>query len=134
MPELAPDKLALKGRILLAEDGIDNQKLIAFHLKRAGADVDTAGNGLLAIELLEKAASQGFRYNLLLTDIQMPEMDGYESTRHLRKSGHDIPIVTLTAHALSEDRRKGFEAGCDDYLSKPLDKKTLLEVCAKHMR
>jgi len=134
MPESLPDKVSLDGRILLAEDGIDNQKLIAFYLKRAGADVDIASNGLLAIELLEKAATQGFRYSLLLTDIQMPEMDGYALTRYLRQCGDDIPIVALTAHAMTEDRQKGFEAGCNDYLGKPLDKKILLDVCAKYMR
>jgi PAS domain S-box-containing protein len=121
----------LKGRILLAEDGTDNQRLIAHHLRKAGAQIDIADNGLVALEKLEAAAAQGQPYELLLTDMQMPKMDGYTLARTLRQRGNAIAIVALTAHAMSEDRAKCLRAGCDDYASKPIDKKQLLSTCAQ---
>jgi len=122
---------ALAGRVLLAEDGRDNQTIVAFHLKKAGAEVDVAGNGRVALEMLERAAAAGRPYDLLLTDIQMPEMDGYTLTRALRDCGSRIAIVALTAHAMAEDRQKCLDAGCDDYLVKPIDKAKLLAACAR---
>lgn len=124
-----PTKLA--GRILLAEDGIDNQKLITFHLRKAGATVDVAENGRIALEMIDNAIAIGQPFDLLLTDIQMPEMDGYQLTQTLRARGMGIPIVALTAHALAEDRQKCVQAGCDDYESKPIGRATLLAVCQK---
>ncbi|MEK6703169.1 MAG: ATP-binding protein [Planctomycetota bacterium] len=120
----------VQGRILLAEDGVDNQRLIMFHLKKAGAAVDLADNGRIALEMLEKARSEGNPYDLLLTDMQMPEMDGYTLARTVRERGSTIPIVALTAHAMAEDRAKCLAAGCDDYASKPIDKSRLLATCA----
>ena len=122
---------ALAGRILLAEDGRDNQTIVAFHLRKAGAEVDVAANGRVALEMLEHAAATGKPYDLLLTDIQMPEMDGYTLTRALRDCGNRIAIVALTAHAMAEDRQKCLDAGCDDYAVKPIDKAKLLATCAK---
>ncbi len=121
----------LHGRILLAEDGIDNQRLIAFHLRKAGATVAVADNGRRALEMLTEP---GASYDLLLTDMQMPEMDGYSLARTLRARGSRIPIVALTAHAMAEDRRKCTEAGCDDYASKPIDKAALLAACTKWLK
>jgi PAS domain S-box-containing protein len=119
------------GRILLAEDGVDNQRLVSFLLKKAGATVDIAEDGQIALEMLEKAIELDSPYNLLLTDMQMPVMDGYVLAKELRSRGVQVPIVALTAHALAEDRQKCLDAGCDDYLSKPIDKHALLSVCAK---
>ena len=126
----APARM-LTGRILLAEDGRDNQFLIAYHLRKAGAEVDIAANGRIALELLGHAAAEGRPYELLLTDIQMPEMDGYTLARSLRESGSALAIVALTAHAMAEDRQKCLDAGCDDYAVKPIDKARLLETCAR---
>lgn len=121
----------LNGRILLVEDGEDNQCLISFLLKKAGAEVEIAENGSVALEKMEIAASApGSRpFGLILSDMQMPVMDGYTLARTLRERGDHIPIVALTAHAMAEDRERCLDAGCDDYLSKPIDRHSLLEAC-----
>jgi CheY-like chemotaxis protein len=121
----------LSGRILLAEDGVDNQKLISFHLTKAGASVSIASNGQIALQMMQDANQQGRPFDLLLTDISMPELDGYELVRRLRAMGCKIPVVALTAHALAEDRDRCLEAGCDDYQSKPIVKRDLLETCKR---
>lgn len=120
----------LSGRVLLAEDGPDNQRLIAHHLRKAGATVEIADNGRIALEMISKAAGDGRPYDLLVTDIQMPEMDGYTLVRTLRASGSRLAAVALTAHAMSEDRQRCLDAGCDDYASKPIDRAALLKTCA----
>lgn len=122
--------MMLSGRILLAEDGMDNQRLITFHLKRAGAVVDVADNGAIALEMIEQAALAGVAYDLLLTDMQMPEMDGYTLARTLRERGSGLAIVALTAHAMAEDKQRCLAAGCDDYATKPIEKAALLRICA----
>jgi len=121
----------LAGRILLAEDGEDNQRLISFHLRRAGADVTVAENGRIALDMLMAAEAEGAPFQLLVSDMQMPEMDGYTLARTLRARGRTIPIVALTAHAMADDRKKCLDAGCDDYASKPIDKIALLTTCAR---
>ncbi len=121
----------LKGRILLAEDGLDNQRLIAFHLRKAGAEVALAVNGRIALEMIDEATRSGSPYDLLLTDIQMPEIDGYMLARKLRERHYALPIVALTAHAMAEDRQKCLDAGCDDYTTKPIDKVGLIGICQK---
>ena len=114
------------GRVLIAEDTPDILKILTHHLKRAGLTVETAANGLLAIgQALAKP------FDLILMDIQMPELDGYSATRALRRSGYAGPIVALTAHAMREDRERCLEAGCTSYLSKPVSTKALLEEVAR---
>ena len=121
----SPGKLLLGVRVLLAEDGIDNQRLIATVLRKAGAEVEIAPNGQVAVE---KARSKDF--DVVLMDVQMPLMDGYEATRTLRRQGYKRPIVALTAHAMSGDRRRCLEAGCDDHLTKPIDRTRLVHAVA----
>ncbi len=125
----APGRLA--GRILLAEDGLDNQRLIAFHLRRAGAEVDIAVNGREALACIEAAAVTSRAYDLLVTDIQMPEMDGCSLVRELRRRGMTLPVIALTAHAMADDRARCLAAGCDDYATKPIDRASLVETCAR---
>ncbi len=131
VPRLAetapPSKLA--GRILLAEDGPDNQRLISFHLRKAGATVDIADNGRIALERIDAAIAAGMPYDLLVTDMQMPEMDGYTLARTLRERGTAMPVIALTAHAMNEDRDRCLDAGCNDYITKPVDRGVLLATC-----
>ncbi len=121
----------LRGRILLAEDGPDNQRLISFHLRKAGADVTVAENGAIALRLLDDASAAGTPFDLLITDMQMPEMDGYTLATTLRNRGSRLPILALTAHAMAEDRAKCIHAGCDDYTTKPIDKAHLVATARK---
>ena len=121
----------LRGRILLAEDGPDNQRLISFHLRKAGADVTVAENGAIALRLLDDASAAGTPFDLLITDMQMPEMDGYTLATTLRNRGSRLPILALTAHAMAEDRAKCIYAGCDDYTTKPIDKAHLVATARK---
>jgi PAS domain S-box-containing protein len=124
-PDAAQAK-ELDARILLVEDGVDNQRLIAAILHKAGASVQTAENGRLGLEKATAAAQRDAAFDLILMDMQMPEMDGYETTRQLRAQGYTAPIVALTAHAMADDRQKCLEAGCNDYITKPIDRKKLL--------
>jgi signal transduction histidine kinase len=128
----APDTPALAGlRILLAEDGEDNQELINLHLTFAGAQVTLVENGSQACTAALTALKTGQPFDLILMDMQMPEMDGYEATTHLRSHGYAAPIVALTAHVMSGDREKCLAAGCDDFLGKPIDPAMLLSTAAR---
>jgi CheY-like chemotaxis protein len=99
----------------------------------AGARVDVAANGRLAVQMAQAALADGAPYDAILMDMQMPEMDGYQATGQLRKSGYDRPIVALTAHAMAGDRKKCIAAGCDDYATKPVNRGALLAALARLM-
>ena len=116
------------GHVLVAEDVKTNQMLVEFLLRRIGLKVTIAADGN---EALQKALAQ--KYDLILMDIQMPHMNGYEATRALRKKGITTPIIALTAHAMKGDDKKCIEAGCDDYLAKPIDRRELLRKIAKYL-
>lgn len=128
-PTPATDKATpLDCRILLAEDGPDNQRLISFVLKKAGAQVDIAEDGLIAYEKATAAWKDQKPYDVILMDMQMPNMDGYEATAKLRQDGYQGPIIALTAHAMAEHRQRSTDAGCDEFATKPINKPQLIAL------
>ena len=118
-------------RVLLVEDGLDNQRLISFLLQKSGAEVSIADNGRAAINALEAARESNLVIDLILMDMQMPILDGYAATRELRLAGDTRPIIALTANTMSGDRQLCLDAGCDDYLAKPIDRASLIETVAR---
>jgi PAS domain S-box-containing protein len=123
----------LSGRVLLAEDGPDNQLLIASILQKRGATVSVAPNGRLAIENALSAVQSGSPYDLILMDMQMPEVDGYAATAHLRSKGYGGAIVALTANAMTGERATCLQAGCDDYMTKPIEMGSFLSLVLKYL-
>jgi CheY-like chemotaxis protein len=114
-------------KVLLVDDSLDNQALIQRVLKMAGATTETANNGK---EAVEKAMAGNF--DLILMDLQMPEMDGYEATHILREKGYKKPIIALTAHAMKEERQRSLRSGFNDHITKPIDHKFLVRTLAKY--
>ncbi len=133
MPATKPEPEILSGegkRILLVEDNELNQEIATYILEDVGFEVDIVSDGSIAVEKLLREENR--IYDLILMDIQMPIMDGYEATRRIRALGDDycahVPIIAMTANAFEEDREKAYAAGMDDYLSKPIDVKLLLRT------
>ena len=127
------DEVKASGKVLLAEDSLDVQALIATMLRRAGIDVQTAANGRQVFDIAMAENRSARPCDLILMDMQMPEWDGYEATRKLRDAGWTGPIVALTAHAMTGDRQKCLDAGCDDYLAKPIKFAELIRAIAVHL-
>ena len=123
-------------KILLAEDNELNREIAVELLKEEGFILDTAEDGTIAVEKM-RTAKPG-QYDLILMDIQMPIMDGYEATRQIRKLKNpetaNIPIVAMTANAFEEDRQKALEAGMNEHVAKPIDLARLLEVVKKVLK
>ena len=124
-------------RIMLLEDGEDNQRLLRHLLSKAGAEVTIFDNGKLGIESvtidgkLDGPLVKPFPFDIILTDMQMPELDGYSTVRMLRQKGCSTPIIALTAFSMEGNADGCLRAGCNDYMSKPLKRETLLDMCAK---
>ena len=118
-------------RVLLAEDGTDNQVLVKAFLTKAGAAVKVVTDGEQAVREASAAAEAGEPYDVVLMDMQMPVMDGYTATSTLRQAGYTGAIVALTAHAMAGDRERCESVGCDDYLSKPVDRAQLTATVAR---
>ena len=121
-PERA--KVRFRGRVLVAEDNPVNQKLAIRLLQQLGLEVDLAGHGVEAV-----ARALATRYDAIFMDCQMPEMDGYDATRELRKrepAGRRTPIVAMTANVMDGDRERCLEAGMDDHVAKPVTRQALV--------
>lgn len=134
--KLAPVSPALKNELplsgvkfLIADDSVDNQFLLERILTKVGATVTKADNGLSAF----RKGVEG-NFDIILMDIQMPEMDGYEATRSLREAGFRKPIIALTAHAMAEERARTIAAGCDGHLTKPINQLDLLATVKKFLK
>lgn len=108
-------------RILVAEDAIDIQKLVGSLLSKIEVDVEMVNNGQEAVNAAMRSRLQEQPFDLILIDMQMPVMNGYDAVRQLRWQGYHYPIVAFTAHAMTGDRQKCMNAGCDDILIKPID-------------
>ncbi len=133
--DVASQNRPLKGvRILLIEDMVVNQLVISTQLRDAGAMVEIAANGEQGIQKIVNDMDNGLFFDVVLMDMQMPVMDGYEATTSLRQQGYSAPIIAVTAHALSGDREKTIEAGCNDYIAKPVDRKILIKTIQKYLK
>ena len=115
-------------RILIAEDNDSNFILMTYILKKY-YQYDRAKNGQEAVELVEKN-----NYDIILMDIKMPIMDGMEAPRQIKEKHPDLPIIALTANAFDSDRQLAFEAGCDEFLPKPISSEVCLKTIAKFVR
>ena len=123
-------------KLLVVEDNELNLEIASTLLKEAGFEVDTAENGKIAVEKVEAASAD--RYDLILTDIQMPEMDGYEATRRIRAlpdaKKAALPIVAMTANAFEDDRKNALHAGMNGHIAKPLDIQKLFQVLSELLK
>ena len=133
--ETSDEEISLSGyHILLAEDNSLNLEIAEFILTDAGATVTEAHNGKEALTLFEASSPQ--EYDLILMDVMMPVMDGYQATKAIRSldraDAATIPILAMTANAFAEDRQKTFSAGMNEHLTKPLDTELLLKTIAKY--
>jgi signal transduction histidine kinase/ActR/RegA family two-component response regulator len=127
-----PSAVSARLRILAAEDVPTNQLLLRHLLARDGHEFEIVGNGVEAVQAVRRS-----HYDVVLMDVQMPELDGVQATqqiRHLREPGHDVPIIMLTANAMSGDRERFINAGANDYLAKPIRFEALREALANHAR
>jgi signal transduction histidine kinase/BarA-like signal transduction histidine kinase len=124
--EFSNPLIPIKGNILVAEDARANQALIRIMLQKMGLEVTIVEDGQQAVEKINNG-----RYDLILMDMQLPVMNGYDATRQIKAMGIQIPVIALTAHAMKGDEEKCRQAGCDDYLTKPIDR-TKLEKILRH--
>ena len=123
----------LRGRVLYVEDAPANQLIVRHMLRKLYLEVELADDGDVGCQMAEQSRTEGRPYDLILMDMLMPRMDGYEATRQLRQHGWRGPIVALTACAEANDREKCLTAGCDAYLSKPISRPAFREVLTRYL-
>ena len=116
-------------RVLIVDDNATNAKLVAYVMRDAGFEVDTAGDAVTALARIAAA-----RPRVILMGLQLPGTDGLELARRLKAdpATHDIAIIAVTAYAMKGDRERALAAGCDDYVTKPIDTRTLPSLVARH--
>ena len=127
-------QVAIRGTVLVAEDGADNQALITTRLRQTGLKVEVAPNGQVACDKTLSAMNRNEPYDLILMDVQMPVMDGFTATLKLRAGGYRGPIIALTANAMERDRDKCMNAGCNDFVTKPIQVEKLFKAIGRYLR
>lgn len=124
--------LQLECWVLLVEDCNDSQRLISSILQRAGAKVFFADNGQIALNLVLESLDNGRAFDVILMDLQMPVLNGYEATKRLREADYTGPIIAITAFTGDHFQKKCIKAGCNDYLAKPVDPHRLIDLVAQY--
>lgn len=114
-------------KLLVVEDNDSNYMLMTYILKNH-YEYSRAENGLIAVEKVEKET-----FDLVLMDLKMPVMDGLEATRRIKENHPDLPVIALTANAFDRDRERSLEAGCDDFLAKPVSQDKCLQIIGKYI-
>ena len=130
----ADPRVCISGTVLVAEDGIDNQALIATKLRETGLKVEIAPNGQIAFDKTMAAIGAGKPFDLILMDVQMPVMDGFTATLQLRGKEYRGPIIALTANATERDRSKCLNAGCNDFVTKPIKMDKLFKAIGRYLK
>jgi len=122
-------------RILVVEDNLVNQKVVVTTLYKRGYQIEVASNGLVALDILEKTLAENNRFDLILMDVQMPVMDGLETTKKIRANSvwADLPIIAMTAHAMSGDKERCIDAGMNGYVSKPVQPVALVQTIERFL-
>jgi CheY-like chemotaxis protein len=133
-PAETPSGPRFCGRVLLAEDNSDLQQVIKFYLQSVGAEVTIVADGEKACEQALVAWKQGQTYDLILMDVQMPKSDGRAATIFLRDAGYTEPIVALTANATDQERGRCFAAGCNGFLTKPVEQEEFLRTMMRYLK
>jgi signal transduction histidine kinase/AmiR/NasT family two-component response regulator len=126
--EINVEQIVFSGKALIVEDSKANQQLIEILLKKLGFETEIAENGKEAVELVAQN-----QFDLILMDMQMPVMNGYEATKAIREKGIKTPIIAITANAMKGDKEKCINAGCDHYTPKPVDRQELVKIIEIHM-
>lgn len=123
--------MAAKKKILVVEDNEDSREIFVYRLQQLGFETLVASNGKEAIETASRT-----KPDLIFMDLRMPVMDGWEATKALRQTewGKDLPVVAVTAHAMEEDKRKALNAGCNDFIPKPVDYALIRDAIQKLVR
>ena len=130
LPSISKDVLSIKLKILIAEDDESSKIYLSLIVKNFSREIITVKNGLEAVAVFE----QNQDIDLILMDVQMPEMNGHEATRQIRKFNSKVIIIAQTAYALASDREKAIDAGCNDYITKPIKKAELIGIIQKHFK
>ncbi|QDU36859.1 Aerobic respiration control sensor protein ArcB [Maioricimonas rarisocia] len=120
-------------RVLVVDDTRATRYLVQKMVEKAGGTVMCAFDGQKAVEVMQRSNQEGRPFDIVLMDMRMPEMDGYEATARIRELGIQTPVIALTAHVMEGERHKCIEAGCNDYLSKPLDQQTLVDAIVRQL-
>jgi CheY-like chemotaxis protein/HPt (histidine-containing phosphotransfer) domain-containing protein len=127
-----PDNLVNR-RVLAVDDGPENLRIFRFYLEEMGLAVSEAVHGEDAVQQVKQARDENRPFDIVLMDIRMPVMDGLEATQTLRQEGFTQPILAVTASAMRDERDRALRAGCNDYLTKPVNPEQLRHLLAKHL-